>query len=174
MEKKVFLLIMSFLLVFIVGVVTGILGTFLHFKKQVSHSEISNKQGILYIKGQKVENNDVTVYKDYAILPLKKILLEFDYKIQWISDTVANIADDNGTYILDIQEKTLIEEEPVIYNFNFLTPPPGSIHYHCQVVDKEILIDQGTVLVIMQLMNKKISINSDFDNAIVYISDREN
>ncbi len=170
MKNKILFFIVSCLL----NLAVGLFGTFLYFQSEENNMELSHKQGILFIKGCQVENTNVIVYKDYAILPFLKILSAFDYKIQWISDTEVNITNSHGAYILNIKEKTLLEENPILYNFNLLIPPPGSIHYYCEVKDKEILIDQSTVVVIMKLMNKNIKISSDFDNAIVSVTEREN
>ena len=108
MKNKILFFIVSCLL----SLAVGLFGTFLYFQGEENNNmELSDKQGTLFIKDCQVENTNVIVYKDYAILPFLKILSAFDYKIQWVSDTEVNITNSHGAYILNIKEKNAVRRK---------------------------------------------------------------
>ncbi len=156
---KKLILILSCCLLLIIGV--G--GTLLYFEKSTP------KNGTLYVNGNEITSENVTIYRNYADLPLTEVMIALGMDVKWVDDSTAEITCNDQEYTLDLTEVTLMKYG---YDTNIIIPPPGSTTFHYIVLGKEVVLDDNTVHSIMYAMKNNISINIDREKSIVYVAER--
>lgn len=123
----------------------------------------------LIVKGKDITSGNyinLNYEKRYAEIPLTAVMKELGAKVEWQSNTTAEITFGGKDYALDTTKGTLIEDGGT---FNILTAAPGSTHgIFYQVIGDEFIIDSDSAkMLIINMMGAKISI--DYDNKIVSI-----
>ena len=123
----------------------------------------------LIVKGKDITSENyinLNYEKHYAEIPLTAVMKELGAKVEWQSNTTAEITFDGKNYTLDTTKGTLIEEGS---SFNVLTVAPGSTHgIFYQVIGDEFIIDSDSAkMLIINIMGAKINI--DYNNKIVSI-----
>jgi hypothetical protein len=126
--------------------------------------------GTLFVNGKEISNEEIKFDNEYAELPLVKVLTGFGSNVEWLDNDTADIVYKGRKYSLNLKDNSLEEEEN---SFNLLMPPPGSTYYYCKAANREIFVDSHIIVVIMYIMGEKIDINIDYDNSIVYITERK-
>lgn len=138
-------------------------------------TEINEKIGTLYINGEKITSENVSIcyrndYPPYFNLPFIKILENMGFNIEWTNENNAQIIYNNKEYVLNISESSLLKKNEDI---NLIQQSPGSYMTY-NILDKEVILDGETLINTLHNMDKDISFKLDFDKSIVYITNKNN
>ncbi len=156
MNKKVWLAICATLLL--------IVGGFLLLRQD------SPKAGKLKVDGVAITEEAVTLYPDYAMLPLIAVMESLDMDVVWLDSQRAEVICTDKNYILDLSAVTLA---PMDEKTNLLLPPPGGERVYT-VLDQELLLDDNTVKSMLYLMGLAVNIRIDYEDGVAYLTtDRE-
>ncbi|MBE6617871.1 MAG: hypothetical protein E7627_08050 [Ruminococcaceae bacterium] len=124
------------------------------------------ENGVLTVNGRTLEGTNAIIYDGYAKLPLLEVMSNIGFQIEWKDANFADIKLDDKVYVLNIAEKTLIEEGGT---FDYLEIPPGSKNYRCEILDGELFLDSNTFRVITRRMGRGVKVDVNYSNAIVTI-----
>lgn len=127
--------------------------------------------------GEQTDINAYLIHKEFAELPLTKVLNGLGATTEWIDDKNAKIVLKDRKYTLFVGDTSLpylggtslMEDDK---NLNLLMCPPGSTTYSCKAADKEVIVDSNTILDYMYFMGENISIDIDVSKSCVYITER--
>ena len=128
------------------------------------NNETHNKS-TLYINGKLIESDFVEIcvnksvdmdYRYYAVLPLIEVLESFGMDVVWLNDDNAIISSSDAQLTLSLSEKTLIDNR---IGDNWLRPVPGIVNYYCKVENKNIIVDDNTLHVILTELGIKVEID---------------
>lgn len=163
--KKV---ILAILLVCII-----LIGIFVIYKFVLPKEPIDN--GVLIINGRVLEGTNVTIYDGYdAKLPLLEVISNIGFQIEWADTTIANVTFEDRTFVIDLKEKSFIENGGKFgETFNYLTCPPGGSSYICELYENEIYLDRCTFYAAMRMIGFDMSIEVSYRDATVVIETRE-
>lgn len=132
----------------------------------------TGKNGIMIINGKTVKSDYIMLYKaddrEYSHIPLTEVLLGLSVNFGWLGDDQGDILYDGKRYILDLKEKSLVREGD---NFNILVPAPGETRFYCNITEREVVLNDDAVRVILNFIGKKVEISIDYENSVVHISD---
>ena len=108
-------------------------------------------------QGNYVTDENIIGNNDNMYLPLTAILKCYGAKVNWTSDTVAEITLNASKYILNLSDAALVKDGS---NGNFIIPAPGSTLY-TKVSGKELYIDSLNLRYVLGVMgiNVKADIN---------------
>ena len=129
--------------------------------------EAERGDGALVVNG-KESTVSFKVYQTYAELPLVSVLAEFGYNATWTSDTVAALSNGTNEYTLNLTDKTLIKAG----ESKSILPLYGNDTYKCEVVKKEVIVDDVTLYDIMSSIGNPITLNLDYDTLTVTINNK--
>lgn len=133
------------------------------------------KDGTLNINGMDITKDHVILHNNrknnYADLPFIEILKSLGYNVVWSDDSNAVITCNEKTYILNLAEVSLKLKDGD--NQNIIEPPNGVRHYRYTVLEKELILDSGTIIDAMYFMKDPIRVTIDHDKSIVYVTERE-
>lgn len=163
MKKKLILILSGCLLL-----VAGIAGAIVLLGKPAPEN-CTPESGTLYVNGREITSENVTIYSNYADLPLTEVMKALEISVEWIDKSTAEITCNSKEYILNLVEVTLTDYGR---DNNFLIPAPGDRTFHCTVLEKELVLDDNTVHSIMYAMENNISISIDHEKSIVYVTER--
>ena len=155
--KKVILAILSVCIIFV--------GILIIYKLTQPKEPIDN--GVLIINGRVLEGTNVTIYDGYdAKLPLLEVISNIGFQIEWADTTIANVTFEDRTFVIDLKEKSFIENGKT---FDYLVAPPGRTNYICELYENEIYLDRNTFGVAMRMIGLDMSIEVDYRDAAVVI-----
>ncbi len=159
--KKVVLVILSVCIIFV--------GILIIYKLTQPKEPIDN--GVLIINGRVLESTNVTIYDGYdAKLPLLEVISNIGFQIEWADTTIANVTFEDRTFVIDLIEKSFIENGGKFgETFNYLTCPPGGSNYICELYENEIYLDRCTFYAAMRMIGLNIRIDVDYYDATVVI-----
>ena len=123
---------------------------------------------VLIIDNSVVNTDSVYFQKNCFRLPLVCILKEIGIDICWSDNNNAEFQWNNDRYLLSLRDKKLIRENE---EFNLITPPPGNSLFICEVdySEREIIIDDGTLHGVLQLLGIRAYFSDDRENSIFRI-----
>lgn len=169
----------------------GLGGTSACFDK----STINN--GILNVNGTDITSKNVTIRKEkfsnpvlpfpnsfivkisdyfsngyyyHADLPLTEVMKSLGMRVEWIDDITANVTYEDKKYVLDLAKVSIVE---VGTKHNLISAATGG-HRVYTVLDRELRLDDNTIKAFMYELGKKIDVHIDFDELVVYLTEREN
>lgn len=135
---------------------------------QYLKEEISMENNcILVVKGEDITAKTyVHLYEEahYAELPLVAIMNTLGATIEWKSDILSTILYEGKTYLLNIDECTLVVQGGSI---NILTTPPGG-ERHYRTMEKELIVDSVTIRGLFHIIGVTLSL--DYDSKLIEIS----
>ena len=162
MNKYLFMLISIFICTLLVAI-----GCSCH--ETVAETE---KSGKMIINGVKTTSDYIMLYKtenhEVAHIPLTKVFFGLGINFSFIGDDCVDFLYNNKRYVIDLIAKTFGEEN--VFSVPLLAPGEQAFHY--EVKDEEVILNDGTILLILAEIGKKVDLTIDFDNAVVYITDR--
>jgi len=132
---------------------------------QNKENDETHNKSTLYINGKLIGSDFVEIrvnesvdmdYRYYAVLPLIDVLESLDLNIVWLNDDDAIISSSDVQLTLSLSEKTLIDNR---IGDNWLMPAPGIINYYCKVENKNIIVDDNTLHVILTELGIKAEID---------------
>jgi hypothetical protein len=129
----------------------------------------TTKAGTLYVNGNEITSENVTIHSNYADLPFTEVLRGLGINIEWVDNNTAELTCNGQKYTLDLDEASLTDYGCVN---NFLIPAPGSTTFNYTVLEKELVIDSNTIHSIMYAMENNVSISIDQKKSIVYVTER--
>ncbi len=129
--------------------------------------ESERGQGKLVINGNEFDAS-FTVYQTYAELPLIAVLEGLGYVISWQSDTQAFVAGLTSTYTINLTDKTFKNES----NGKNVLPLYGNDNYKCEVVERDIIVDDVTLYEIMTSIGHPVTLALDYDTLTVKIDNK--
>ena len=117
----------------------------------VLYSETFNKKqvpisGSIVIKDKTIDAYGLIVSPEYTMLPLTRVLEEFDIEINWIDNNKAEIHHGDRSFTLNKEKKSFVERN---LGHELLSPFPGGSSFCCVVVGDEILLDHDTLTAIL-------------------------
>ena len=157
----------------------------------------TNKNGILNVNGKDIASKNVTIRKEkfsnsvlpfpnsfiakiselfskgyyyHTDLPLTEVLKGLGMNVEWIDNNIANITLNEKNYVLDLEEVSLIETGE---KFNLISSTDGGRRAY-KVLDKELILDDNTIKNALYLIGEMIDVRIDFDESVVYITERTN
>ncbi len=125
-----------------------------------SSSDATHKgtSGSLVVDG-KVTSTHVTVYPEYATLPLCDVISALGFELSRDGTDRASFLCNDVKYEICISEKTLTREGS---NENHLICAPGNTYYVCCVTDGDLVIDSNTLHSLLRMfLNYPIDITVD-------------
>lgn len=126
--------------------------------------------GTLFINGKEITNVSAKISYVHSVLPFTEVLKGFGFNVTWRDNNIADITYEDKTYILNLEDTTLMEEG---VDDDLLVCPPGGGFYYCKAEGREVFIDGNTIEGIMYDLGKKININFDRGKSIVYVTLRK-
>ncbi len=101
-----------------------------------------------------------------ADLPLTKVLRGLEMQIKWLDDYKAEVTYNKNKYILDLNELTFLQEGK---DENLLIPVEGKRRV-CKALERELVLDDGTIVQMLKRMEAEVSIEVDFEKAAVDVA----
>ena len=129
--------------------------------------EAERGDGKLIVNGNE-SSASFKVYQTYAELPLVSVLADFGYIATWTSDTVATLSNGTNEYTLNLTDKTLIKTG----ESKSILPLYGNDTYKCEVVEKDVIVDDVTLYDIMSSIGNPVKLNLDYDTLTVTITNK--
>lgn len=115
------------------------------------------------------QDNKVKFYDEpysYVMLPVTTVLQALGAQIEWESIDVAKIVFNEEIYLLNTSKKSIIREKD---NLECIIAAPGSKVYR-EVVENELLLDDISFKITMQIMGAPIKIDVDYQKYSITIS----
>ena len=113
-----------------------------------------------YIKVSNVTDNSCSIY-----LPFTAVAKSYGVKVNWTSNTVAEITYNGNTYLLDLSNVSLTKKGS---NSNYLIPAPGSSMY-AQAMGKELILDHVTLRSVLMSMGINSQVRLDHQSKTVTV-----
>lgn len=185
MRRKVFFIISISLIVTII--ITAVVFAYLYLQTLSKHFFTDEPHEIcnLYVNNSEMPDEVIIkttyvrrrVYDRFPILektvhigfPFVKVIEELGGRVFWVDDNIAEITYADEKYILTLSEITLtkIGDE----NYNYICNIGGT--KYCEVLDREILVDHGTLSCILSLMRIKVQFHLCSEEGYVSINSLE-
>lgn len=125
--------------------------------------------GSIVIKDKTIDAYGVIVSPEYTMLPLTRVLEEFNIDINWIDSDKAEIQHGDNLFTLDIEKKSLVLRK---LGHELLAPFPGGSSFCCVVVGNEILLDHDTLTAILACyFDIKTDLTINYEQGIVSIDE---
>ncbi len=106
-----------------------------------SESDTAGAEGTLFVEGEKV--GDITVFSEYAVIPLCDVLSALEFELIWENEDVASFYCNDEKYVLSISERILFREGE---NDNYLLQAPDGKTFVCEAADGDLILDDNTLL----------------------------
>ncbi len=127
------------------------------------------QSGSLYVNDKEIADVDITIYKDYAEIPLIEMLKGVGFEVNWTSDRTAEFRSDDVKYIIDLDEVSCKKEGTTD---NLLIPAPGNTIFICKESNHDIILDGVTAMCTMDFLENDVFIHIDHEKLAVYVTER--
>lgn len=127
------------------------------------------QEGCLMVNGYNVSDACVTIYPNYAEVPLIVVLTELGYQAEWEEGDVVTLTKADRVFTLDLQRKTIkLTGDPI----KILFLSSDSENYYCQQIADDLLLDTDTLDSLMKLIKENVNISINYEEAIVTITSK--
>lgn len=130
--------------------------------------EMSMKNGLVYIEGEKADNLFAVFDSTNVKLPFIETAKELGMAVEIISEEIVHITYNSEVFVLRLSPDIILakqgnEEE------NLMIPPPGTVSYYCKYESDDVVIDSETLSGVLYLMGFPVQIFIDNTNNQVNI-----
>lgn len=153
MKNKIFLLCFTTICFLAVLVI-------LFIKWETPGTDTNRVDYTLYVDGRKVQTDtDVYIrYEDgsFVEIPIVAVMEAMGGKVEWTSNTTANIALNGKRFVLDTENYTFCEEGD---QWSCICPPPGTTRgLLCRAEDGELVVDSDSLTWFFRAIGAEFSI----------------
>jgi hypothetical protein len=127
----------------------------------------------LFINGREIPNVSAKIRYEDTVLPFTEVLKGAGFNVTWRDNNIADVTYEDKTYILNIQDGTLVEEG-YDADSDILLCPPGSRHCYWKAEGRELYVDENTIFCTIYDFGKIMDIDVDRGKLIVYVTLRNN
>lgn len=133
------------------------------------YEKYSGKEADLIINGDKINADYVSVYYNYACIPLVPVIKSFGADVTWQSDTNAEILINGESYYLDITVPTLYKQGEKNNNLLYCIDGGPTIIFDS---NKELIVDQYVLRSVLYDLGEDVIIKRNFNSSIIEINNR--
>jgi len=168
MKRMIIILGSAFLLIVMLCV-------FLLVREKREEDMFVSSGGILNVCGKNITDKNVTIHykpnSSYAELPLTEVLKNMEFDVKWLDDNTSHITLKDEMYILKLNPVSLTQAESD-YEILLYAAPVGGRSF-CKVVDRELILDDVTIMYVMSYMGIDVFVDINHNESIVYVDLRE-
>lgn len=106
---------------------------------------------------------------DAICVPLTPVLLAYDYKIVWQSDSSAIVSKNDKIYVLDLNTNSFYPEQTTSANSLIPAKTVDSIDYQCYSKNEELYLDVNTLYELLEQIETLDGFRIDYESRAIYI-----